>query len=115
MIATPIQEPMPIRRDEHGVLRVGDTRVMIDGVIYSFLQGATPETIVSQYPTLTLADVFLVVGYYLNHRTEIDAYLRHQEAEAQRIRREWEAEYPPKLTKADLEARLRQKQELSEE
>jgi len=112
MIATPIQELMPIRLDEHDVLRVGNTRVMINGMVYSFLQGATPETIVSQYPSLTLADVYLVVGYYLNHRSEIDDYLRHQEAEAQRIRSEWEAQYPPKLTKADLEARLRQKQSL---
>lgn len=100
---TPIQEPMPIRRDEHGVLRIGNTRVMIDGIIYSFLQGATPETIVSQYPSVSLADVYLVLGYYLNHRDEIDAYLRHQEAEAYRIRQEWEAKFPPKITKAELE------------
>ena len=109
MIATPIQELMPIRRDEHGVLRIGNTRVMIDGIIYSFLHGATPETIVSQYPSVSLADVYLVLGYYLNHRDEIDAYLRHQEAEAYRIRQEWEAKFPPKITKAELEKRLREK------
>lgn len=114
MIATPIHEPMPIRQDEHGVLRVGETRVMIDGVIYSFLRGATPETIVAQYPSLTLAQVYLVVGYYLNHRDAVDAYLSHQEAEARRIRQEWEAQYPPKLTKAELEARLANKQKSSE-
>ncbi len=114
MIATPIHELMPIRKDEHGVLRVGDTRVMIDGVIYSFLRGATPETIVSQYPSLALAQVYLVLGYYLSHRDEIDAYLRHQEAEAQHIRQEWEAQYPPKVTKLELEARLAHKKKPSE-
>lgn len=110
MIATPIHELMPIRLDEHGVLRVGETRVMIDGVIYSFLRGATPETIVAQYPSLTLAQVYLVLGYYLNHRDEIDAHLRHQEAEVIRICQALEAQYPPKISKAELEARLAKKQ-----
>lgn len=115
MIATPVQQLMPIRQDEHGVLRIGETRVMLDVVIYSFLRGSTPETIVSQFPSLSLADVYLVVGYYLQHRAEIDAYLREQEAKGAEIRRQWESEHPPKLTKTDLEARLQKRQNMPTE
>ncbi|MCI0714309.1 MAG: hypothetical protein L0154_29415 [Chloroflexi bacterium] len=36
---------IPIYEDEHGRLRVGNTRVLLDLVIYSFHNGSTPETI----------------------------------------------------------------------
>src|SRR5690349_18876713 len=98
MIATPINEEIPIR-EEDGRLRVGNTRVLLDLVIYSFRLGNTPETITDQYPSLSLDDVYLAIGYYLRHREAIDEYLREQEAEAEAFRRQYEAENPPKLTR----------------
>ncbi len=109
MIETPITEQIPIRSDEHGRLRVGNTRVLLDLVIYAFHRGDTPEAITSAYSTLSLDDVYLAVGYYLRHRDELDAYLRQQETEAEQLRREWEAEHPNTLTKAELQARLEAK------
>jgi uncharacterized protein (DUF433 family) len=106
MLAEPLTETIPIRVDEHGRLRVGGTRVLLDLVIYSFRLGSTPETITEQYPSLSLDDVYLAIGYYLRHREEIDEYLRQQETEADTFRREYEAAHPPKLTKAVLLARL---------
>lgn len=109
MVAVPINEPMPIRLDEHGRWRVGSTRVLLDLVIYSFHLGNTPETITEQYPSLVLDDVYLAIGYYLRHRKELDAYLQKQEIEAETSRREDEAKYPPKLTREILLARLETK------
>lgn len=109
MIPTPISEQIPIRADEHGRLRVGDTRVLLDLVIYSYRLGSTPETITEQYPTLSLDDVYLAIGYYLRHTAEIDAYLRQQEVEADAFRREYEAQHPPALTREVLLARLEAK------
>jgi len=106
MTLAPNLEPIPIRADEHGRLRVGDTRVLLDLVIYSFRLGNTPEIISDQYPSLSLDDVYLTLGYYLRHRDEIDAYLRQQETEAEAFRRDYEAKYPPKLTREILLARL---------
>ncbi len=37
-----------VRRDEHGVLRVGGTRVMLDSVVAGFDQGHSAETIAQQ-------------------------------------------------------------------
>ncbi len=110
MVAITLIETIPIRSDENGRLRVGQTRVLLDLVIYSFRIGSTPETITEQYPTLSLDDVYLAIGYYLRHRQEVDAYLQAQESEAIVFRREHEAEHPRTLTREVLLARLAAKQ-----
>lgn len=106
MIVTPIAIDLPLAADEDGTIRVGGTRVTLDSVIADFHRSASPETIVHNFPVLKVADVYQVIGYYLANQAEVDDYLQRQKEEAQRIRREWEAEHPPTLTKADLQARL---------
>ena len=93
MIDTPVTEQIPIR-EEDGRLRVGNTRILLDLVIYAFRLGSTPETITEQYPSLSLDDVYLAIGYYLRHRDSIDAYLMEQETEAESFRREYEEQNP---------------------
>lgn len=87
-------EPLPLEADPHGVLRVGGTRVTLDTVVGAFDAGAAPEEIVLRYDSLQLGDVYLVLGYYLRHRSEVEAYLkgRHQRAEERRA--EAEAQLP---------------------
>lgn len=114
MSTLPITEHIPIRTDEYGRFRVGNTRVLLDLVIYAYWRGETPETITESYPSLSLDDVYLAIGYYLRHRTEVDAYLRQQEAEAENSRREHEAVHPPTLTREVLLARLEAKRKHSE-
>jgi uncharacterized protein (DUF433 family) len=73
-----LAEPAPLRADSDGVIRVGDTRVTLATIVIAFHQGATAETIVQQYPSLTLAEVYAVIGYYLRHqdwdKPEMDIY-----------------------------------------
>jgi len=76
-------ETPPIREDADGALRVGESRVLLELVIRSFQDGATPEVIVQRYSTLELSDVYAVVAYYLRHRSEIDDYLDRRENIAQ--------------------------------
>jgi len=111
MITTPVAEQIPIRTDEHGRLRVGNTRVLFDLVIYAYWRGETPETITESYPSLSLDNVYLAIGYYLRHRAEIDAYLRQEQAQAAAQQREDEATHPPRLTREVLLARLEAKRE----
>jgi uncharacterized protein (DUF433 family) len=54
-------EAPPLREDESGALRVGNSRVLLELVIQAFQDGATPETIVQRYPTLALADAYAVI------------------------------------------------------
>jgi uncharacterized protein (DUF433 family) len=113
MITSAPTEQIPIRvdTDKYGSIRVGNTRVLLDLVIYAYWQGKTPESITQSYPSLTLEDVYLAIGYYLRHRDEVDAYLREREAEADRFRQAYEAANPPTITRQMLLDRLKAKQQ----
>ncbi|KAB2865714.1 MAG: DUF433 domain-containing protein [Anaerolineae bacterium] len=105
MLASPIAIDIPLRQDPSGKIRVGGTRVLLELVIHAFQSGETAEGIVDSYPSLSLADVYAVLAYYLNHRAEIDTYVQQADAAVERIQQETEAAYPPKTLA--LRARLR--------
>ena len=85
-------EAPPIREDAAGALRVGNSRVLLELVIRAFQDGATPETIVQRYSTLTLPDVYAVITYYLHHRSEIEEYLARREQQAEEVRQRIESQ-----------------------
>jgi uncharacterized protein (DUF433 family) len=85
-------EAPPLRIDASGALRVGDTRVLLELVIRAFQDGATPEAIVQRYSSLSLGDVYSVVGYYLHHREEVGAYLTQRERKAEEVRQRIESQ-----------------------
>lgn len=72
-------DPVPLRLEDSGAIRIGETRVLLELVIQAFQDGATPETIVQQYDTLNLADVYAVIAYYLKHHQEVEDYLAARE------------------------------------
>ena len=84
---------VPLYMNEAGVLRIIGTRVSLDSVIYAFKEGATPEEIVQQYPTLDLADVYSVIAYYLQNRAEVEQYLEKNKVEIEELRKEIEARF----------------------
>ncbi len=94
MAVPPPAVAIPIQADADGTIRVGGTRVTLETVIASYQQGETPERIHEGFPTLKLADIYAVITYYLNHQEEVDAYMRQQEEDGERIRRELEAKRP---------------------
>jgi uncharacterized protein (DUF433 family) len=103
-MTSPVQaDPVPLRGDEGGALRVGDSRVLLDTLVHEYENGADPEGIVNAYPTLHLADVYAVIAYYLRHQDEVKDYLRKRQAEAAELRREIESRRP---ARSDLRARL---------
>lgn len=55
------------------------SRVSLESLIIPFLDGASPETLADEFPTLTLEQVYGAVTFYLAHRTEVDAYLKETE------------------------------------
>ena len=91
MSFTPQVEAPPLTDDGTGGLRVGESRVLLEMVIGAFQDGATAETIVQQYPTATLADVYAVIAYYLRHTQEIEEYLAKREKQGEEIRKKIEA------------------------
>lgn len=98
-------ESAPLSADQDGVVRIASTRVTLATIVTAFHQGTTAETIVQQYPSLTLADVYAVIGYYLRHQVEVDAYLAEQQQEADIVRQQNEARFNPNGIRSRLLAR----------
>src|SRR5947209_5397370 len=90
-----VSEPMPFVTDADGVVRVGGTRVSLDTLVAAFRDGATAETIADQYPSLRVGDIYSVIGYYLRHQAEVDAYLELRRQQAAQVRQENEARFNP--------------------
>ncbi len=105
MTLLPTTEVIPLAADVHGVLRVGNTRVTLDTVLAAFSDGATAEEIVQQYPSLQLADVYSIIGYYLRHTAEVDAYLHQRHGQREAIRQQNEARFDPHGVRDRLLAR----------
>jgi uncharacterized protein (DUF433 family) len=94
----------PLRVDEGGAVRVGNSRVGLDLVVEQYENGMTPEDMVRAYDTLALADVYAAIAYYLRHRDEVRTYLKRREEEAAALRAKIEAERP-RVSREELLAR----------
>jgi uncharacterized protein (DUF433 family) len=79
------REIPPLREDESGAIRVGNTRVLLEVVIRAFQDGASPESIVHRYSTLSLSDVYSTIAYYLRHQDAVEAYLNRREQLAESV------------------------------
>ncbi len=94
---------VPLTRLDNGVYRVTGTRIPLERIVESYKDGATPEEIVDSFDTLRLADVYTLIGYYLDHREAVEQYLREQEEQAEEIRRKIEMSGRPKGVLEDEE------------
>ena len=76
------------------VYRIKGTRVAIDSIIYKFQQGRSPESIQDAFPALSLSQVYAAIAYYLDHQTELDEYLAHNETTEADFSRELACLFP---------------------
>ena len=95
-------ESFPLETGSDGVIRVRGTRITLDTVWAAFHEGATAEEIVQQYPSLSLADTYQVIGYCLRHPAVLDAYLAKRSEGAGEIRRSNESRWRPEGIRARL-------------
>jgi len=102
---TDLAQSVPLEADGDGVIRVKGTRVTLDTVVEAFQEGATAEEIAQQYPTLRLAEVYAVIGYFLRHQTKVMAYLERREGQAARVRSENETRFDQRGLRERLIAR----------
>ncbi len=71
-----------------GRLCIEGTRFTLNQVVALYKRGENAEEIVTHYPHLALAQVYGALAYYHAHRTEVEAELAAEEAEAQRLERD---------------------------
>ena len=83
----------PLRWDEAGGIRIGQSRVTIDSLLASYHMGSTPEEIAVQYPVLQLEDIYATITYYLTHRQQVDKYLEQRRQKAQQQRQKLDQKY----------------------
>lgn len=84
----------PLRVDDGGVVRIGNTRVSLDLIVEQYENGMTPEDMVRAYDTLALADVHAAIAYYLRHKAEVRIYLQRRQEEAESLRARIDSEHP---------------------
>ena len=64
----------------NGGYYVAGTRIGLDVVTHDFRRGRSPEDIFEAYPSIgSLARVYGVIAFILEHPREIEAYLKEQE------------------------------------
>ena len=100
-----VAEPVPLKADQDGVLRVGGTRVTLDTIIGAFANGCSPEEILLKYPSLRLTDIYAVITYYLWHRAAVDAYLEERRRAGEESRLEADSRFPREGLRERLLAR----------
>jgi hypothetical protein len=105
----PLSVAIPLSEDPPGVLRVGSSRVLLELVLRAFQRGETPEAIVRSYRGLHLAEVYAVITRYLTSPQPFDEYLRQCDEAAAEIRRQFEANQPPQISKEELLNRAKAK------
>src|SRR3989338_11023474 len=95
MALTIAHEIVPLEAGSDGVVRIAGTRVTLETVIAAFSDGATAEEIAQQYPSLNLADIYAVIGYYLRHSEDVTAYLQQRKVQADASRKLNELRFDP--------------------
>jgi uncharacterized protein (DUF433 family) len=68
--------------------RIVGSRIRVqDVVIWHEKLGMSPDEIVHQYPTITLADVHAALAYYWDHRDDIERTIADEDAFVEEFRR----------------------------
>jgi uncharacterized protein (DUF433 family) len=81
-------------QEREGEYYVTSTRVPIAVVIAAWKRGTSPESITRQYPLLSLADIYGVITYYLDHEQELEAHFVRLAGEYEQARLASRAERP---------------------
>lgn len=95
-----------VEKRDGGYYLIG-SRVSLQSVVYPFLDGASAESIVRSFPSLSLEQVYGAITFYLANRSEVGACLVECEKQWEEARKNQDP------LSADLQQRLaRARQEL---
>ena len=64
--------------ERKGGYYLAGTRVSLDSIVQCFNEGLSPEAILGEFDTLTLAQVFGAIAFYLENQPAVDAYRMRQ-------------------------------------
>ena len=78
--------PEFLTRDDDGHVHVTGHRIALQHLVYFYNQGQSPEMLLCQFPTLSLAVIHKVIAFYLENREAVDRYISEDDAEVARQR-----------------------------
>jgi uncharacterized protein (DUF433 family) len=64
--------------ERNGGYYVAGARISLDSIVQCFNEGLSPEAILGEFETLTLAQVFGAITFYLENQPAIDGYRMRQ-------------------------------------
>lgn len=73
----------------HGRPRIAGTGITVHRIAIMYKLGYSPEEIVRNYPHLNLAGVHAALAHYHANQAQIDAEIEAEEAEYERLEREF--------------------------
>jgi uncharacterized protein (DUF433 family) len=76
-----------LTQDPDGYIHLTGHRIGIQDVIDFYNDGYSPEMLVEQYPTLSLATIYRTIAFYLDDRTGVDEYIERCKGEVERQRK----------------------------
>ena len=109
MTAIEAVQTVPLTQTPEGVIRISDTRVPLETILYHYKQGASAEEIVNRFPAVSLGQVHAVLAYYLSHQVELDAYLQEQEEADAAFQKQLEANPQYQADRVAFRERLMQR------
>jgi uncharacterized protein (DUF433 family) len=101
-------QPIPLTVREDGSIRVKNAGLSLESVVYAYKNGECPEEIFDSFPSdeYTVADIYLVIAYYLQNREKIEKHLARREKEAKIIREKIESTPGYQERREDLKKKL---------
>jgi uncharacterized protein (DUF433 family) len=99
-----IQRDIPMQSEYveicDGAYYLTGSRVSLASIVYEYRDGAAPETIRQNFPTLTLEQIHGAIAFYLGHREQVETYLRELDSK-------WEElEHTAKPVNPELQRRV---------
>ena len=70
-----------------GAYYLTGSRVSLASIVYDYRDGASPETIRQDFPTLSLEQIHGAIAYYLGHQEQVSAYLVNLEKKWKELER----------------------------
>ncbi|MFT3878089.1 MAG: DUF433 domain-containing protein [Gemmatales bacterium] len=72
---------------------VAGTRISLASIIHAYWNGRLPESIIADFPTLSLEKVHGAIAYYLKHRSTVDQYLETQDEQWEQFKQKSTAQH----------------------
>ena len=73
-----------LAQDADGFIHLRGHRIGIQHVVHVYDEGYSAEMLAEEFPTLSLALIHKTIGFYLENRTDIDAYIAQGRDEIER-------------------------------